>query len=198
MPRPSHLHIGRALCAVAAEYCLLFYKSPQNGKSVAWPQPPVQAPPHLLHTTETAYDLAVPHGIPRAGHSHTGRALCAVVAESCLLLWKSTEIGKTAIPTNHLSSPAAAPSAGSPPHLLHTAEAASDFGVPNYMPRRTGHSHTGRALCAVVAECCLLLWKPPQTGKTATPTNHLLPSPGAAPSAGSTTPAEHCRGCIWP
>ena len=30
----------------------------------------------LLHTAEAAFDLAVPHGMPRAGHSHTGRALC--------------------------------------------------------------------------------------------------------------------------
>ena len=35
---------------------------------------------------EAAFDLAVPHGMLRAGHSHTGRALCAVVAECCLLL----------------------------------------------------------------------------------------------------------------
>ena len=48
-------------------------------------QPPVQTPPHhLLHTAEAALELAVPHGIPRAGHSHTGRALCTVVATQCL------------------------------------------------------------------------------------------------------------------
>jgi len=39
---------------------------------------------------------------------------------------------------------------------------------------RAGHPHTGRALCAVVAECCLLLWTAPQTGKTATPTSTLF------------------------
>ena len=46
----------------------------------ALPQPPVQAPPHLLHTSESKLDLAVPHRTPRAGHSHTARALCAAVA----------------------------------------------------------------------------------------------------------------------
>ena len=83
-----------------------------------------------------------------------------------------------------------------PPQLLHTAEAAFDLEVALCMPR-AGHSHTGRALCAVVVECCLLLWNSPQqTGKTASPTNHLPPTPAAVPSAGSTTPAAHCRGCM--
>ena len=49
------------------------------------PQPPVQAPPDLLTTAQGAFDLAVAQGMPRAGHSHTGRALCAVVAEHSLL-----------------------------------------------------------------------------------------------------------------
>ena len=84
-----------------------------NERLCALPQPPVQAPPPLLHTAEAAFDLAVPCGMPRAGHSHTGRALCAVVNGCCLLLWKSPQTGKTAPPTNHLhSTPAAAPSAG--------------------------------------------------------------------------------------
>ena len=231
----------------------------------ALPQPPVQAPPILLHTAEATFDLAVPCGMPRAGHSHIRRGLCAVITECCLLLWKSPQIGKTATPTNHLPGPAAAPGAGStthspnmtgciwlplqcpiicpglafytlaglfcelwlpsaasssgnlytpakpqppqtngpallqppvqaPPHLLSTAEAAFDLAVPHGMPR-AGHPHTGRGLCAVVAECCLLLWTPPQTGKTATPTNHP-PGPRAVPSAGPTTPATHSRGCI--
>jgi len=51
----------------------------------AVPQPPVQAPVDLLTAAqECAFDLAVAQGMPRAGHSHTGRALCAVVAEQSL------------------------------------------------------------------------------------------------------------------
>ena len=79
----------------------------------ALPQPPVQAPPHQPYRAESAFDLAVPYGMPRADHSQTGRALGAVVAECCLLLWKSPQTGKTTTPTNHLpSTPAAVPSAG--------------------------------------------------------------------------------------
>ena len=77
------------------------------------PLAPVQAPPHLLHASGAAFDLAVPHGMPRAGHSHTGGALCAVAAECCFLLWKSPQTGKPTTPTIHLPSPAGAPSAGS-------------------------------------------------------------------------------------
>ena len=47
---------------------------------------PVQAPLPMLHTAEAAFDLAVPHGMPRAGHPHTGRALCAVVGPCKLQL----------------------------------------------------------------------------------------------------------------
>jgi len=74
-------------------------------------QPPVHAPPHLLHIVQqTEFDLAVvPHGMPGTGHSHTGRALCAVVAEFCLLVWKSPQTGKTVCLTNQQSGPAAAP-----------------------------------------------------------------------------------------
>ena len=104
--------------------------------------------------------------------------------------------GKNAPPQTTCTAPLPQPPVQAPPPLLHTAEAAFDLAVPHGMPR-AGHSHTGRALCAVVAECCLLLWKSPQTGKTATPTNHL-PGPAAAPSAGPTTPAAHSRGCILP
>ena len=46
----------------------------------------MQAPPHLLHKAEAPFVLAVPHGMPRAGHSHAGRALWAMVDECCLLL----------------------------------------------------------------------------------------------------------------
>ena len=49
---------------------------------IAVPQPPVQAPPDLLTTAQGAFNLAVAEDMPRAaGHSHTGGALCAVVAE---------------------------------------------------------------------------------------------------------------------
>ena len=48
----------------------------------ARPQHPVQAPSHQVHTAGAAFDLAVAHGMPRAGHSHTGRApLCGMVSK---------------------------------------------------------------------------------------------------------------------
>ena len=109
----------------------------------------------------------MPYDIPRAGHSHTGRALCAVVAECCLLPCESSQTGKTATPTT--TSPALLQHpAQAPPLQLHTAEAKFDLLVPHYMTR-AGQSHTGMPLCAVVAECCLLLWKSPRTGKTQPP-----------------------------
>ena len=54
----------------------------------ALPQHPVQAPPSLLRTAETAFHLAAAHGMPRAGHSHTGIALCTVVAKRRLQNWE--------------------------------------------------------------------------------------------------------------
>ena len=54
----------------------------------ARPQHSVQALPHLLHTAETKFDLAVAHGMSRAGRSLTGRALCAVVAHKRPHNWK--------------------------------------------------------------------------------------------------------------
>ena len=62
---------------------------PQNTCGPALWQPPVPAQPHLLRPAKPAFDPTVPHGRPRAGHSHTGRALYAVVAECYLLVWKS-------------------------------------------------------------------------------------------------------------
>ena len=78
-------------------------------------QHPVQAPPHLLHTAEAAFDLAV----ARAGHSFTGKALCAVVANLRFHSWKTPALSKTAPPTNHLPSPAAALSAGCTISAVH-------------------------------------------------------------------------------
>ena len=166
---------------------------PPQTTCTALEQPPVQASTHLLHSAEAAFDLALARGMPRAGHSHTDRALCAVVFECCLL-YKSSQTGKLQPPqTTRPALPQ--PPVQAPSHLLHTAEAAFDLAVPHGMPRAC-HSRTGSALCAVVTECCLLLWKFPQTGKTATPTNHLYSTPAAAPSAGPTSPATQCRGCI--
>ena len=122
-----------------------------------------------LHVSE----LAMAHDMPRAGHSHTGRALCAVVAEQCLRIWKTPAFSKTARPTKKYTRPARPPHpVQAPPHLLHTSEAAFELAGAHGMTS-AGHSHTGGALCAVVAECCLLLlWKSPQTGgKTSTPHN---------------------------
>ena len=55
--------------------------NPPQITSPALPQHPVQASPRLLHTAEASLDLAVGNGTPRAGHPHTGRCLCGVVAE---------------------------------------------------------------------------------------------------------------------
>ena len=88
--------------------------NPQPPKTTcpAQPQPPLEARKHLLHTADpaTAFDPAVPHEMARAGRSHTDGTLCAVVAEYCLLLWKSPHTSKTATPTNHLPGPVVAPS----------------------------------------------------------------------------------------
>ena len=78
----------------------------------ALPQHPVQASLRLLYTAKAALELAMPHDMPRAGQKYSGRAMCAVVTEHCLLIWKTPKPHKTAPPTNHLPSPAAAPSAG--------------------------------------------------------------------------------------
>ena len=39
----------------------------------------------MLPTAEAAFDLAVAHGMARAGHSHSGRVLYAVVTDRHLL-----------------------------------------------------------------------------------------------------------------
>ena len=118
-------------------------------------QHPVQAPPLLLHTTETAFDLAVSHGIPRAGHSHTGRAVCPVVAEQRLLSRKTHKAAKPQTPKTTFSARPQHP-VQAPPHLLHhTAGYALNLAVPHGMPG-AGHAHSGRALCTVVAESHLL------------------------------------------
>ena len=85
---------------------------PQTTCCPALQQTPVQAPPHLLSTVEASFDHIVFGGMPRAYYSHTGRALCDVVAECCLLFWKSPQTGKTAPHINHLPSPATALNAG--------------------------------------------------------------------------------------
>jgi len=62
----------------------------------ALPQHPVQAPPDLLHTAGSAFDLLVPPGMSRSCHVHPGRALCTVlVGERCLLNRKTPGSGKT-------------------------------------------------------------------------------------------------------
>ena len=105
-------------------------QAPQTTCPNALQQPPVQAPPHMLHTAEPAFALFVSNGMPRAGHSHAGRALCTVVAEWHLRLKHPVQ---------------------APPHLLNTARAASDLAMANGMPR-AGHSHTGSVLCTVVVK----------------------------------------------
>ena len=93
--------------------------SPQT-TCTARPQHPVLALQHLKQTAEAAFDLAVVHSMPRAGHSHTSRALSTVVAEWRLHIWNTPAFSKTAASTNHLPSPATAPSAGSIKHTCCT------------------------------------------------------------------------------
>ena len=85
---------------------------PAQATCPARPQAPVQAPPRLQHIAEATFEPAVPHDMPRAGHSHTARALCAVVAEQRLHIYKTLASSKTTTPTSHLPGPAAGPSAG--------------------------------------------------------------------------------------
>ena len=65
---------------------------PLQTTGLALPQPPVQVPPRLLHTAKVAPYLAVAHGMPTAGHSHTGKALCVVVAKCCPLFCKLAKL----------------------------------------------------------------------------------------------------------
>jgi len=84
------------------------------------------------------------------------------LAELCALWW----LPSAAYSCGNLHTPAkpqppqttcpALPQPQAPPPQLHTAEAALDTAVPHGMPR-VGRSYTDRCLCAVVAECCLLL-----------------------------------------
>ena len=157
---------------------------------------PVQAPPNLLHAAETAVELAVAHGIPRAG-LHTLAGLCAL-----RLLSSASTTGKL----KHSAKPHATettypallqqPLQG-PPHLLRTLEAAFALAVAHGMPR-AGHSYTGRYLCTVAAKQCLHRWKLPAFSKPTPPTNPRPSSPAVGPRAGSATPDANCRGCIWP
>ena len=115
----------------------------------------VQTPPHLLHTAEVAFDLAAVHGMSRAYHSHTGRALCAGVAERHLHILKTPAFSKTALPTNHLPRPAAAPSA--PPHTFFTLRRLHlTFQWPIACPGLATHKLAG--LCA--------LWLPSSASKS--------------------------------
>ena len=84
--------LGGPLCAqwlpstasIAEQLQILAKPQPSQTTCTGLPQHPVQAPPNLLSTAEAAFDLPVAHGMPRAGYTHTGRALCAVVAEHSL------------------------------------------------------------------------------------------------------------------
>ena len=161
-------------------------------------QPQGQAPPRLLQTAEAAFELAVPHGMPTAGHSHAaGRALCAGVAECFVaLLSKSPQTGRTATTTtNHLPSPATAPSADLLHHACCTLQRLYlTLQCPMACPGLATHTLAG--LCALwLPSAASSSTKSPLSSKTATPANHLL-GPAAAPSAGRFTTAAHCRGCI--
>jgi len=108
---------------------------PKPTTCAALPQLPVKAPPNLLSTAEDALGHKVSHGMPRAGYSHTGRALCAVLAGCCVLLWKPPQ---TTCPH---------PPVQAPIHLLGTAEAASTLQCPMARPGLATHTLAG--VCAL-------------------------------------------------
>ena len=164
------------------------------------PAQPCHSPKCMLHHTCCTLQglglfLQCPIAYPGL-ISHTLAGLCALWLPSAASSY-SGNLHKPANthPPQNTCPVLPQPPVWAPSQLLHTAEAAFDLTVPYGTPR-AGHSHTGRALCAVVAEHCLLLLKSPQTGETATPTNHLPSSAVAHTSADPTTPAAHCRGCI--
>ena len=176
----------------------IFIKNRQNRNPHKPPAQPCHSPRcwshHSCCTHQRHLTLQIPMACPGQG-THTLTGLCALWLPSAASFSgnQSSQSGKTTTPTNHLPSPAAAPISSSTipaEHCRNCIYLAVLPGIP-----RAGHPHTGRALCSVVAKCCLLLWKSPQTRKTTTPTNYLS-SPATATNAGSTTPAEHCRGCI--
>ena len=118
---------------------------------------PGQTPPHLLHTTDAAFDLAVAHGMLRADHPHTSSALCAV---RCGCRMTPPHLENSSIQQNQNPQTTCAAQTQHPvqalPQLLQTAEAALGLTVTHGM-HRAGHSNTGRALCAVVAELRLYI-----------------------------------------
>ena len=67
-------------------------------------QPPVPVTSQQQHTAEAAFDLAVPHGMPRPGHKHTDRAVWRAAPPQL----KNSRKRQTAAPLNHLLSLATA------------------------------------------------------------------------------------------
>ena len=114
----------------------------------ALPEYPVQAPPQLLHTGRTAFDLSVHRLMARARYPHTGRALCTLVDERCLHGCKTPAFSKTTAPHTTCSAWPQHP-VQAPANPLCDAVATFDLAVAHGMPR-AAHSHTCRALCAAV------------------------------------------------
>ena len=157
---------------------------------------PQQCRPHQPCCTQQRLHLTLQCPMACPGLAiHALAGLCALWLPSAASFFGNLlKPEKPQPPETTFTAPLPQPPVQAPPPLPHTAVAAFDLAVPHGMPR-AGHSHTGRALCAVVAECCLLLWKSPQTGQNTTHKNHP-PGPAAAPNAGPSMPTSHCRGCI--
>ena len=102
-----------------------------------------QAPPHLLHTADAVFDLAVPHPCPGLA-THTLAGLCALWLPSAASSFGNLhKPAKSQPPRTTCTAPLPQPPVQAPPHLLHhIAEAAFDLALPHGMPR-AGHSHTG-------------------------------------------------------
>ena len=205
MLRADHPHTRRALCAVVAERCLLHYgiaTHRQNRNPHKPPAQPCRSPqcrPHHICCTMQRMHLALqrPMVCPGLATHALAAGLCALWLPSAASSSRTLHKAAKPQPPQTTCPALSQPSAQTLPHLLQTAEAAFNLAISRGMPG-AGHSHTGRALCAVIAECCLLLEEISRNRQNHNPHKQLQPSPAAAPSAGPTTPADHCKGCVWP
>ena len=129
---------------------------PPQTTCLARPQRPVlQAPPHLLHTAESAFDLTVADSIPRSG-THTLAGLCALwLPSGASIPGKLHHLVKPQPQqTTCLALPQQNPVQAPSPRLLHTAEAVLALQRPMTCLGLATHALVG---------LCALLWLPSGT-----------------------------------